>query len=80
MVDVENRIKILKQAVLEKDAEICRKEAHKIRGGAVNLTATPLAEAAKQMEKLAANLNFDELTENILNFENEFKRLKEFVS
>jgi len=73
------QIQLLKEALEKQDTETLRKEAHKIRGGAGNLTAMQLAMAAERLEKLAQSGKLDEAAEQLTELEKEFNRLKQFV-
>lgn len=53
ITNVTKQMVLLSQAVRNGDAEAIRREAHKIRGGAANLTAMPLADVAAQIEAAA---------------------------
>ena len=75
----ESQIQLLKEALEKQDSETLRKEAHKIRGGAGNLTAMQLAMAAERLEKLAQSGKLDEAAEQLVQLEKEFDRLKQFV-
>lgn len=75
----ESQIQLLKEALEKQDSETLRKEAHKIRGGASNLTAMQLAMAAERLEKLARSGKLDEAAEQLAELEKEFNRLKQFV-
>jgi HPt (histidine-containing phosphotransfer) domain-containing protein len=51
--DAKGQVVSLREAVRNGDTETLRREAHKIKGGAANLTAYPLAAAARELEELA---------------------------
>ncbi len=76
---VEEQIQILKEALKRQDSETIRKEAHKIRGGAANLTAMSLAMSAEKLEGLAQKGASDEIAEHLVQLEKEFDKLKQFV-
>lgn len=75
----ESQIQLLKKALEKQDSETLRKEAHKIRGGASNLTAMQLAMAAERLETLAQSGKLDEAAEQLVQLEKEFDRLRQFV-
>jgi len=78
--EVETQIGALQTALMNDDWETLRREAHKTRGGAANLTAAPLACAAEQIE-LSAEFGHRISAEEGLNwFEQEFERLKQFAA
>lgn len=51
--DVEQRRQNLRKALCAADLETLRADAHKIKGGAANLTALPLSRAAANLEQAA---------------------------
>ncbi len=63
----------IETALENKDSEIVRKQAHAMKGGAANLLASPLSEAARQLEELAATGETDSLTECFIQLRKEFK-------
>jgi len=77
--NVEAQIPVLKEALEKKDTETLRHTAHKVRGGAANLTALSLAATAEQLETLAKSNKLKEMAYSLAGFEEEFKRLKQFV-
>ena len=78
--DVEMQIRALERALVEDDWETLRREAHKTRGGAANLTAEPLASAAEQIEMSAEFSHRISAEESLTWFEQEFERLKQFAA
>ena len=52
LTNVRTQIKIIRQAISDGDTDAIRREAHSIKGGAANLTANLLAEAALDLEDL----------------------------
>jgi two-component system sensor histidine kinase/response regulator len=75
----EAQVQILNNALDQQDRETLRQEAHKIRGGAANLTAMPLARAAEGLEKMAPSGAFADLVEQVARLKQEFDRLKQFM-
>jgi len=71
---------LLREAIASEDAEVVRREAHKIHGGAANLTAMPLAAAAERLELLGESGDLAEAPEALDKFEERFQELKRFVS
>jgi CheY-like chemotaxis protein/HPt (histidine-containing phosphotransfer) domain-containing protein len=51
--DVGRQIELIRGAVESGDTEIVRRESHRIRGGAANLGADPLARVAAELEESA---------------------------
>jgi len=74
--NVESQIETLTRALENEDHEILRQEAHKIRGGAANLAARPLATTAENLENHARARQLDEAKEQIDALSNEFDRLR----
>lgn len=77
--NVKDQIGTIHQAIADGDAEVLRREAHKIRGGAVNLVAMPLAVIAEKLEKQAKTGKIEDAGQLIVEFEKEFEKLKQFV-
>ena len=77
---VAEQITMLRQAVADGDAETVAREAHKIKGGAANLTAEPLAQAAAQLEAQAKLARLDGIGVFLEQFEQEFLTLKGYVA
>ncbi len=50
--NVDKQAVRIRQAIADDDSETVRREAHAIKGGAANLLAIPLSEAARQLEEL----------------------------
>jgi len=80
LVDLENQIDKLGQALDLDDTETLRAEAHRIRGGASNLTADRLADAADRLEVAATDRNPAQAADAFEQLENETSRLKQFVA
>ncbi len=66
----------IQQAVVSKDADTLKQETHSIKGGAANLTADELAEAAGVLEGMGKTNNFDHGPEAFEIFEKAYLRLK----
>ena len=75
-----DQIPQLKQALENEDAETIRCEAHKLRGGALNLAAVPLGMIAERLEDLGESKNLDGADRLVIEFEKEFNRLKCFIN
>lgn len=78
--NMDEQILIFKNALKSRDVEKFRTEAHRIRGGAANLTAERLASVAEHMEETAIAGNIDKAGSYLREFEKEFEKLKTFVS
>ncbi len=77
--NMDNQILIFKKAIKTNDIEKFRTEAHRIRGGAANLTAVQLAAAAEHMEELAIKGNLDKAGAYLDEFEKEFEKFRAFI-
>jgi signal transduction histidine kinase/CheY-like chemotaxis protein/HPt (histidine-containing phosphotransfer) domain-containing protein len=75
---VEEQILRLGEAISKKDANVLKREAHSIKGGASNLTAMALANAAGALEKMGESDNFENSAEMFELFEKEYLRFKDF--
>ncbi|TAA44988.1 hybrid sensor histidine kinase/response regulator [Corallincola spongiicola] len=64
----------MQQALLDSEFEQLRAEAHKIKGGAANLTAAALASAAKVLEQRALAGNSDQIGTALADLAGEIKR------
>jgi len=76
---VEDQLVSIRQAIQKSETETVRKEAHRIRGGAANLTAMPLAAAASLLEEEAGSPTPSDLEKTCGLMETEFKRLKDYL-
>ncbi len=76
---VDKRISIMGKAVLDRDYQSIKIEAHAIKGGAANLSANDLSKAAYDLEKVLKTEDFDKSSEGVEKIKNEFCRLKEYV-
>ncbi len=73
LANAASQIKTIRQAITEKNMEVVRKEAHAIKGGAGNLTAESLSDAAARLETAAKSGTLElGLLENV---EETFRRL-----
>ncbi|MBN1270082.1 MAG: PAS domain S-box protein [Kiritimatiellae bacterium] len=70
------QLRRLREALTQREARILNREAHRIRGAAANLTAMPLAEAARRLEELAASDALAGAEESVKDLEREFAALK----
>lgn len=79
LAEAESQIQRLHEAVESNDNETLRRESHRIKGGAANLTAMPLAAAAERLEQHAAQAHEGGAAELLRDFEREFDRLRVFL-
>jgi PAS domain S-box-containing protein len=80
VAEVEQQLPAMRQAVEAGDVATVRAEAHKIKGGAANLTADPLSSAAAALESLAKANQCAELAVALDEVESQYRRLREFFS
>ncbi len=78
--EVDRQLPVLRQAVESGDVEAVGAEAHKIKGGAANLTAMPLSSSAAQLESLAKANQRAELPVALDEVESQYRRLREYLS
>jgi PAS domain S-box-containing protein len=77
--NVRAQLGTIREALDRADAEILRREAHAIKGGAANLTAAELSSAAAELEKTAKSGSLGEAPEGLVKLERAYRRLDEFV-
>ena len=78
LINVEEQISNLKDALNRSDNEMLYQEAHKMHGGAVNLLAMPLARAAQKLENMAKNNDLSKISQTIDEIISQWQRLKDF--
>jgi len=76
---VRNQIETLRQAILDGDAELVRREAHSIKGGAANLTADDLSRVAFELENMGKSNTLEASTVILERLEKEFYRLDAYA-
>ncbi len=77
--NIEHQIETIRQAIADGDCKTIIFEAHTIKGGAANLIAMDLSEAAKQIELLGKTADMTRAPAVLNNLENETKRLKVYI-
>ena len=77
--NVRNQLNAIREALDRTDAEILRREAHAIKGGAANLTAAELSSAAAELEKTAKSGLLGDAPAGLEKLEKAYRRLEEFV-
>ena len=80
LTNVRTQIKIIRQAISDGDTDAIRREAHSIKGGAANLTANLLAEAALDLEDLGESESLQESGKLLDRLENEFYCLEDYLN
>ena len=74
------QIVLIKEALKNNDTETIRREAHKMKSGAGNITASQLSSAAACLEELAKSERTDECISQVEKIEKEFVRVEECVT
>ena len=77
--NVRSQLGTIRDALDRADAEILRREAHAIKGGAANLAAAELSSAAADLEKTAKSGSLGEAAGGLEKLVKAYRRLDEFV-
>ena len=77
--NVASQIKAIRRAISAGNAELVRKEAHSIKGGAANLSANNLARVAFELEDIAKSGTLERGHEVVDRVEREFHRLEAYA-
>ena len=77
--NVRAQIETIRQAISNGDAEVVRKKAHSIKGGAANLTAAELSRIAFELENIGKSGAPEEGIGCLERLEKEFYRLEGYV-
>ncbi len=77
--NVRAQLGTIREALDRADAEILRREAHAIKGGAANLAAGELSSAAAELEKTAKSGLLGEVPGRLEKLETAYQRLDAFV-
>jgi CheY-like chemotaxis protein len=77
--NVQAQLGTIREALDRADAEILRREAHAIKGGAANLAAVELSSAAAELEKTAKSGSLCEVPGRLERLETAYQRLDAFV-
>lgn len=78
--DFLERFEELKKAVNDENYDTIQKLGHTLKGSSANLSLTSLQEASYEMEKAGRENNIERAKENLIILEQEFQRLKKFLS
>ena len=76
LVDTPSQLRILRKLLEDGDADSARRQAHKVKGAAANLSAGPLREAAFHTEQAAMAGQLDKVADLLVAMEDEFERVK----
>ena len=77
--NVQAQLGTIRDALNRADAEILRREAHAIKGGAANLAASELSSAAAELENTARSGSLGEALGGVARLETAYRRLDEFI-
>ncbi|MDY6862429.1 MAG: response regulator, partial [Thermodesulfobacteriota bacterium] len=77
--NVWGQMEIIRRAISNGDADVVRREAHSIKGGAANINADSLARAAFALEVNGKSGGCEGSTEKFEKFEKEFYRLEAYT-
>jgi len=77
--DIEQQLEIIRSAIAAQDFETLRKQGHAIKGGAANLRAMKLSEAASSLEKAGKEQKPDHLEDLLNRLVSEYESLCRFV-
>jgi two-component system sensor histidine kinase/response regulator len=77
--NVKQQFETIEQAIGNNNAEVVRREAHSIKGGAANLTAEGLRSIAFELENIGSSGNLGGASEILSRLVREFDRLHEFT-
>jgi len=80
LTHINGQMEKMENSLKEKKWQDLRREAHKIRGGALNLTANSLAAAAQQLEEQAELAKNKRCRQLLKVLQQEIVRLQEFLS
>ncbi len=76
--NVTKKLPVIERAIEKKDHETVKKEAHAIKGGAANLTATGLSQKAHELELLGKQKKLNHSRDVLDQLKNEASALKSF--
>jgi CheY-like chemotaxis protein len=76
---VRGQITTIRQALAEGDAEEVRTQAHAIKGGACNLTASELAAAARELEDMGTAGTLEQGPKKLERLNEAYHRLEQFM-
>jgi PAS domain S-box-containing protein len=76
LADTPSQLRILRKLLEDGDAESARRQAHKLKGAAANLSAGALREAALHAEQAAMSGQLNKVADLLATMEGEFERVK----
>ena len=76
LADTPSQLRMLRELLENGDAESARRQAHKLKGAAANLSAGALREAAFHAEQAAMAGQLSQVADLLATMEGEFERVK----
>ncbi|MCP4673205.1 MAG: Hpt domain-containing protein [Desulfobacula sp.] len=77
--NARDQIKTLRQAIIDSDPDVVKKEAHTIKGGAANITANELSKIAFELENIGKSGELKGAADVMDRFEKEFSSLEVYL-
>ncbi len=77
---VTRQLPEIEKAVRDQDSDIISREAHAIKGGAANLCATPLSQAAHRLELIGKSGDLTDSSQVYDDLAYEFDRVKDYIA
>ena len=79
LANVKRQLIVIQEGIEAADADKVKREAHAIKGGAANLMAVELSQAAARIEIMAKDNAFDQGQPLFSKLEKEFERFEKYV-
>jgi HPt (histidine-containing phosphotransfer) domain-containing protein len=79
LINIKKQVNTLYHAITQNNAEVVRKEAHSIKGGAADLIAAPLSNLAFELEKMGKENRLKEGIPTLRQLEDEIKHLSDYA-
>ncbi len=77
--DLKGQVDNISLAIIEKNAEMIRKEAHAVKGGSLNISASDLSKVAYELENAGKSGDIEESDRIFIMLKNEISRLGQYV-
>ena len=71
---------LLEQELADQNTEELRRLAHRLKGSAANVSATPMAQAARRVEVLAEAGKLEEIPPQLTSLRSEWRRFQDDVA
>jgi HPt (histidine-containing phosphotransfer) domain-containing protein len=79
VANVNAQVETMRRAIADGDIGVIRREAHKIKGGAANLTAEKLSNIALELESIAVSGALEGSSEVLMRLDKELQRLEKYL-